>query len=106
MSSYLVIVIPVLMADFIVKITGAARVLLFAALVATIGALIAADADSLFLDGLCWSEWWFCAAGGVRHSWNFKRRLRNQGLIVLLILVVWVACWPKSERRAHTALPL
>lgn len=100
MSSFLVIVIPVMMADFMMKITGVPRALLFAGLVATIGALIATLTRSSWMGLLVGMG--VLAAGGYSMP-EFQNRLRKQGLIVVMILVVWVACWPKGGGGSYSA---
>jgi len=57
MSSYLVMIIPVAIADYVFKITGLSRVPLFAVIMASVGALIATLTRSSWA-GASWRSAW------------------------------------------------
>src|SRR5262249_20805572 len=101
LSSYLVVVIPVAIADYVFKITGLARVPLFVVIVTSVGGLLATLTRSSWLGlaaGIAVTA--LVTAGAVTPEIWLK--IRTAVWILLAVMILGVFAWPKSSSAAYS----
>ncbi len=103
MSSFLVLVIPVLVADFLFRATGVPRVILFASIFACTAALTATLTRSSWL-GLVLAL--LVLGAGCYSMPEFRPRLKKYGVGLLSVLVILAFFWPKSSGGTYSATVL
>ncbi|MFA5975844.1 MAG: tetratricopeptide repeat protein [Elusimicrobiota bacterium] len=105
MSSYLVLVIPVMIADLLFQTTGAPRVFLLAAVLCDVGALLATMTRSSWLGMLVGLV---IVGLGLWPTLDAKRRvsIRKWGLVVALGIGLLVIFWPQGQSSNYRATVL
>jgi len=99
MSSYLVMILPVAIADYVFKITGLSRVPLFGVIVTLVGALIATLTRSSWAGGVVAVTWVAVGLGTCPEIWN---KVRAPALLLAAALLLLVVGWPKSSSAAYS----
>jgi O-antigen ligase/Tfp pilus assembly protein PilF len=99
LSTYLVLMLPVAMADYIYKVTGLSRVPLFVVILSTAGALMATLTRSSWAGAVA-----AVAVVGLtiwlsRDQWP---KIRKPVLILAAVLGLMVVTWPKSSSAAYS----
>ena len=101
MSSYLVAILPVAIADYVFKVTGLSRISLFWVITASVGALIATLTRS------SWAGAAAAVAVAALGAWPAVSRdvwtkIRKPALALAAVLVLMVISWPKSSSAAYS----
>lgn len=100
MSSYLVMTIPVMMADYVWRITRVPRIFLWMAIVCCVGGLVATLTRSSWLGLLA-----ALTLLGVRTAaLAAHKEFSNKALVILCVsLFAVVGWWPRAETKAYNA---